>query len=365
MIHRAVRELRAVLSAHPCGMLPRVGVSHPRGEDRNAVLRQTGDVTGSTTFRETLARHDRAALVRAAITTLQVNIGLRCNLACHHCHVESGPARTEKLSSAGCERILELLARSPEVSTLDITGGAPELHEGFRALVSGARALGRHVIDRCNLTVFQEPGQADTPEFLAAEGVEIVASLPCYSAENVERQRGRGVFDRSIAALQRLNTLGYGQGDPERALVLVYNPLGPSLPPMQSELEADFRRVLEREFGVRFDRLIALTNMPIKRFAHDLLRSGRYDEYMSLLVENFNPGTLHGLMCRSLVSVDHAGRLFDCDFNQALDLALRGPARTIWQIDRISDLVGAEIATGPHCFGCTAGAGSSCGGALA
>lgn len=329
------------------------------------MLRQTGNATREADFRETVARHDRSALVRAAVTTLQVNIGLRCNLACHHCHVESGPARTEKLSRAGCARVLELLARSPEVATLDLTGGAPELHEGFRELVSGARALGRHVIDRCNLTVFQEPGQGDTPEFLATECVEIVASLPCHSAANVERQRGRGVFDRSIAALQRLNALGYGQGDPQHALALVYNPLGPNLPPSQRELEADFRRVLDAEFGIRFDRLLTLTNMPIKRFAHDLLRSGRHDEYMSLLVENFNPGTLPGLMCRSLVSVDHAGRLFDCDFNQALDLALQGPARTIWEIDRISDLVGGEITTAPHCFGCTAGAGSSCGGALA
>ncbi len=327
--------------------------------------KQAGDETQSMAFRDAVARHERAGLVRGAITTLQVNIGLRCNLACQHCHVESGPARTEKLSPAGCDRVLELLARSPEVSVLDITGGAPEMHECFRELVSGARTLGRHVIDRCNLTIFQEPGQSDTPEFLAHEGVEIVASLPCHSAENVERQRGRGVFDRSIAALQRLNALGYGTGDPKHALALVYNPLGPTLPPAQPQLEAEFRRVLDDQFGIRFDRLLTLTNMPIKRFARDLMRSGRHDDYMSLLIANFNPETLPRLMCRTLVSVDHTGRLFDCDFNQALALPPPGPVRTIWEIDRISDLAGREIATGGHCFACTAGAGSSCGGAIA
>lgn len=316
-------------------------------------------------FLDVLARHDRSGLRRGDVTTLQVNIGLRCNLACHHCHVESGPARTEKLGRADCQRLIELLERSPEVTTLDITGGAPELHESFRELVAAARALGRHVIDRCNLTVFQEPGQADTPEFLAQHDVEIVASLPCHSAENVERQRGRGVFDRSIAALARLNALGYGQGNPKRVLALVHNPLGPSLPPAQKRLEEDFRRVLGDAFGIRFDRLLTLTNMPIKRFARDLMRSGRYDDYMSLLVTHFNPDTLPGLMCRSLVSIDHRGRIFDCDFNQALDLAPPGPPRTIWEIERIADLVGDAVATGSHCFGCTAGTGSSCSGALA
>jgi len=319
----------------------------------------------SPAFLDVIERHDRSGLRRGDVTTLQVNIGLRCNLACHHCHVESGPARTEKLGRADCQRLIELLERSPEVTTLDITGGAPELHECFRELVAAARALDRHVIDRCNLTVFQEPGQQDTPEFLARHEVEIVASLPCHSAENVERQRGRGVFDRSIAALARLNALGYGDGDPKRTLALVYNPLGAVLPPAQKQLEEDFRRVLGDSFGIRFDRLITLTNMPIKRFAHDLMRSGRYDEYMSLLVANFNPDTLPGLMCRRLVSVDHRGRIFDCDFNQALDLAPPGPPRTIWEIERIADLAGDAIATGRHCFGCTAGAGSSCSGALA
>jgi len=324
----------------------------------------TRAVPPETDFAARLAAHGVGPLVRDRVATLQVNIGLRCNLACRHCHVESGPKRTERLGAADCARLLTLLERSPEVGVLDVTGGAPELHPSFRDLVAGARALGRHVIDRCNLTVFFEPGQADTPEFLAEHGVEIVASLPCYTAGNVEDQRGRGVFDASIAALQRLNALGYGRGDPARPLSLVYNPAGANLPPEQSALEADYRRELETRFGVRFDRLLTLTNMPIKRFARDLVRSGRHDDYMTLLVEHFNPGTVQGLMCRSLVSVDHAGRIYDCDFNQALELAPPGPARTIWSIERLSDLAGERIATGPHCFGCTAGAGSSCGGAL-
>ena len=316
-------------------------------------------------FEGRLAEHGLAGLVRDRITTLQVNIGLRCNLACHHCHVESGPKRQERLSEADCRRLLALLEASPEVTTLDVTGGAPELHASFRELVAGARALGRRVIDRCNLTVFFEPGQADTPEFLAAQQVEIVASLPCYTAENVEAQRGRGVFGQSIAALERLNALGYGRGDPDHVLTLVYNPGGPDLPPTQAELEARYRDELAEHFGITFDRLITITNMPIKRFAHDLRRSGREREYMDLLVRSFNPGTLSDLMCRSQLSVDHRGRLFDCDFNLALGLDPPGPTRTIWDVERLSDVVGDRIATSTHCFGCTAGAGSSCGGALA
>jgi radical SAM/Cys-rich protein len=293
-----------------------------------------------------------------------VNIGKRCNLACHHCHVESGPLRTERLSEAGCQRVLELLSLNPEVEVLDLTGGAPELHEGFRDLVRGARALGRRVIDRCNLTVFFEPGQEDTAEFLAEYGVEVVASLPCYTPENVEDQRGRNVFDRSIKALQRLNALGYGQGDDERILNLVYNPGGAFLPPKQDVLEAEFRERLGAEHGIVFDRLLTLTNMPIKRFAHSLEREGAYEEYMSLLVTHFNPQTLSDLMCRSLLSIDHRGHLFDCDFNQACDLPVQSSVRDIWQIDDLGELEGAPISVGTHCFGCTAGSGSSCGGAL-
>jgi radical SAM/Cys-rich protein len=307
-------------------------------------------------------------LRRARVTTLQVNIGLRCNLACHHCHVESGPKRTERLDRRGIDRILELLARNPGVEVLDITGGAPEMHEDFRHLVRGARRLGRRVIDRCNLTILLEPGQEDTAAFLADEDVDIVASLPCYSIENVEKQRGRGVFDGSIEALQKLNALGYGRGEalPSRrlALDLVYNPVGAFLPPAQSQLEADYRDALEHGFGIVFDRLLTITNMPIKRFAHELHRDGRYEAYMELLVDHFNTENLDGLMCRHLVSVAHDGTLYDCDFNQALEIPRPGARKTIFDVDDLGDLESDRIATAAHCFGCTAGAGSSCGGAL-
>lgn len=304
------------------------------------------------------------ALRRGRVTTLQLNIGLRCNLACHHCHVESGPKRSEALDAKGLARILELLARNPAVECLDITGGAPELHAGFRDLVRGARALDRRVIDRCNLTVLEEPGQQDTAAFLAEQHVEIVASLPCYGEENVDRQRGRGVFESSIRALQQLNALGYGSGEAGLQLDLVYNPVGAFLPPSQSALEAEYRERLSEDFGIDFDRLLTLTNMPIKRFAHQLHRDGDYDAYMGLLVNHFDAANLAGVMCRSLISVGHDGVIYDCDFNQALELAPPGPRRTIFDIDDLARLEGAAIAMGPHCFGCTAGAGSSCGGAL-
>ncbi|MDG2049724.1 MAG: arsenosugar biosynthesis radical SAM protein ArsS [Myxococcota bacterium] len=303
-------------------------------------------------------------LRRQSLRTLQVNIGLRCNLACHHCHVESGPKRTERLSARDCHRLIKLLSASPGIETLDITGGAPELHENFRELVEAARKLEKRVIDRCNLTVFDEPGQEDTPEFLAQHGVEIVASLPCYESENVEQQRGRGVYDRSIAALLRLNELGYGQGNPERRLVLVYNPNGPSLPPDQTALKEEYQAALGERFGLTFDHLISLTNMPLKRFRHELERDGQYSDYMDLLMENFNPQTLPHLMCRSLISVDYRGRIFDCDFNQAIDCPPPRPLRTIWEIEEFDTFENREISTGSHCFGCTAGAGSSCGGTL-
>ncbi len=303
-------------------------------------------------------------LIRGVVTTLQVNVGLRCNLACHHCHVESGPSRSERLSRRGWDRVLELLERNPQVETLDLTGGAPELHEHFRYLVRGARKLGRRVIDRCNLTVLFEAGQEDTAEFLAEQEVDIIASLPCYSRENVERQRGRGVFGSSIEALRRLNELGYGRSGPPRRLDLVHNPVGASLSPNQEDLETEYRARLREDFGIEFGGLLTLTNMPIKRFARELLREGRMAEYMSLLVNHFNPDTLPELMCRSLLSVDYRGRLYDCDFNQALELdPLWGPA-TLWDLDDLSALVDAPVATARHCFGCTAGAGSSCGGAL-
>ncbi len=323
--------------------------------------------TAGSAFAWHLEERGLRAVERGRIETLQVNIGKRCNLACHHCHVEAGPNRRERLDRRGCERIVELLELNPGITTLDLTGGAPELHEHFRFLVRRARSLGKRVIDRCNLTVLFERGQEDTADFLAEHTVELVASLPCYSVDNVEKQRGRGVFDKSIEALRRLNRLGYGmtnrcgRGLP---LNLVYNPVGPFLPPSQEQLERSYREQLREHFGIEFDSLLTITNMPIKRFANQLLREKRFDEYMSLLVDNFNANTLPGLMCRSLLSVDHTGRFFDCDFNQALDIDVAGGELTIWNLDDLSKLEGELIATAEHCFGCTAGAGSSCGGAL-
>ncbi|MEE8581498.1 MAG: arsenosugar biosynthesis radical SAM (seleno)protein ArsS [Myxococcota bacterium] len=315
-------------------------------------------------FVETLARHGFPHLRRTSLTTLQVNIGRRCDLACHHCHVEAGPQRPERLAAKTADRILELLERSPSVTTLDLTGGAPELHDQFRRLVTGARELHRNVIDRCNLTVLLVPGQEDTAEFLALNRVEIIASLPCTEPENVDEQRGRGVFDRSIQALRWLNRLGYGQPVSPLRLDLVYNPLGAVLPPPQAELEERYRAELRQRFGIEFHHLLTITNMPIKRFAHQLTREGKAEEYLSLLVNHFNPGTVPHLMCRNLVSVGFDGQLYDCDFNQMLEIPLGGRPRTVWDIEDLEELVGNGIATDRHCYGCSAGNGSSCGGAL-
>ena len=316
-------------------------------------------------FSETLRHRGLPPLVRGAATTLQVNVGRLCDLACHHCHVEAGPKRTERMEGATAGRVLEILAGNPGLTTLDLTGGAPELHDVFRPLVRGARRLDRAVIDRCNLTAFFQPGQEDTPEFLAEHAVSVVASLPCYTPESVDAQRGRRVFERSIEALRRLNALGYGRPGSPLRLDLVYNPLGPSLPPAQAELESRYRQELDALFGVVFHGLITITNMPIKRFAHALAREGRHEEYMSLLVEHFNPATVPALMCRDTLSVGWDGSLYDCDFNQMLELPLGGRPRTVWELEKTSELIGEAIATGRHCFGCTAGSGSSCGGALA
>jgi radical SAM/Cys-rich protein len=317
-------------------------------------------------FDTMLARNGLGPLRRSCARTLQINVGKLCNQACHHCHVDAGPKRTERMSRTAAERVIEVLARSPRVATMDITGGAPELNENFGVLVERARALSREVIVRCNLTVIFVDGMSWLPKFYARNNVHLICSLPCYTAENVEKQRGRGVFERSIEALRVLNSLGYGRG--AHALDLVYNPIGSYLPPAQAELEARYRDELGRNYGVTFDRLLTLTNMPIARFAHQLERSGCLDEYMGLLVNHFNPATVDALMCRSLVSVGYEGTLYDCDFNQMLGIELRGADReqrlTVWDIDDLDALTGARIATAPHCFGCTAGAGSSCGGAL-
>jgi radical SAM/Cys-rich protein len=314
-------------------------------------------------FQATLRQHGYGDLRRQETTTLQINVGKLCNQACHHCHVEASPIRKEIMGPAVADRLLGLLAVSPKVRALDITGGAPELNPNFRRLVLQSRKMGREVIDRCNLTVFFEPGQEDLPEFLAENRVKITASLPCYTAKNVDEQRGRGVFDKSIRALQRLNELGYGGADTGLILNLVYNPLDAYLPPSQERLEADYKMQLREHFGIVFNRLFTITNMPIKRFAEFLERSGKYESYMGLLVNHFNSSTVEQLMCRSLVSVSWDGLLYDCDFNQMLEIGMPG-ARTIWDIDSLSGLNGKHIATGSHCFGCTAGAGSSCGGSL-
>ena len=303
-----------------------------------------------------------AALRRGRVTTLQVNVGKRCNQACHHCHVEAGPKRTEVMGPGIAKRIIELLARSPDVATVDLTGGAPELCPSFRWLVAESRRLGREVIDRCNLTILFEPGMEDLPDFLAAHGVHIIASLPCYGAANVDKQRGRGVFDRSIEALQLLNDFGYAKPGSGLELDLVYNPAGPFLPPEQASLEKKYRQELSSRFGIVFGRLLTITNMPISRFADALARSGQHEAYMSLLVDHFNPATIGGLMCRSLVSVSWDGGLYDCDFNQMLDLPA-GPEQgegdrppTLWDVESFDALADWRIATGAHCFGCTAGA---------
>lgn len=320
-------------------------------------------------FEATLEAHRCGPLVREETRTLQINVGKLCNQACHHCHVDAGPKRTEIMPREIAERTMELLCRSSTVEVVDITGGAPELNANFRWLVAEARRQGRYVIDRCNLTVLFQPGMDDLPEFLAQHQIEIVASLPCYTAENVDKQRGHGVFDKSIRALQLLNQLGYGTPDSPLALNLVYNPLGASLPPSQERLEADYKKQLRDHFGIEFHRLYTLTNLPIKRFAEFLHRNGQLASYMGLLVNHFNPRTVPNLMCRSLVSVAWDGKLYDCDFNQMIELPMSSTpgsaAVTLWDIESFSGLAGRRIATGTHCFGCTAGAGSSCGGALA
>lgn len=320
---------------------------------------------GLPSFSGNLAAHGLGPLRRGETRTLQINVGRRCNQACHHCHVDAGPERREAMNHRTADRVVGLLDEYPGIAVLDITGGAPELNPDFRFLVEQARRRGRRVIDRCNLTVLFEPGQHDTAAFLADHEVAVVASLPCYSKANVEQQRGRGVFDKSIEALRELNRLGYGQRGSSLRLDLVYNPLGPYLPPAQKELEEQYRRELDGLFGIAFNRLLTITNMPIKRFAHQLAREGKDAAYLSLLVSHFNPATVSELMCRTLVSVDYEGRLYDCDFNQMLEIPLGERPRSIWDERVLDSLLGEPVATASHCFGCTAGTGSSCGGSLA
>jgi radical SAM/Cys-rich protein len=312
-----------------------------------------------------LAKTDFPALRRRHLSTLQVNLGYKCNQSCLHCHVNASPQRTEMMDGDTIDQVLDVL-RARDVETIDVTGGAPELNQHFRRLVEAARALGAHVIDRCNLTILLEPGHEDLAEFLADQRVEVIASLPCYSVENVDRQRGEGVFDKSITALQRLNALGYGQAGGELPLNLVYNPQGPSLPPDQHRLEADYKRELRAHFGIEFNSLYAIANMPIQRFGSTLISKGQFASYMQLLKDSYRADNLDTVMCRSLVSVDWQGYLYDCDFNQMLGIRLRldGAPRPHLRDLMVRGIDGGAVRVADHCYGCTAGQGSSCGGAL-
>lgn len=313
-----------------------------------------------------LDQHHFPAIRRRSVSTLQVNIGYYCNQACLHCHVNAGPTRKEMMDHDTARQVVEFLDASDGISTLDLTGGAPELHAEFRFLVAEGRRRGLHIMDRCNLTVLELPEQQGLAEFLARHEVEVVASLPCYTSDNVDRQRGNGVFDTSIKALQRLNALGYGRGDSALTLNLVYNPVGPSLPPDQEKLAADYRERLWEDFGIEFDQLFCLANLPIHRFGSMLISRGQFDDYMALLKSSHQDANLDRVMCRDLISVDWQGYVYDCDFNQMLHLPLGGHERPR---RHITDLIGQSLAGEPitvagHCYGCTAGQGSSCGGAL-
>jgi radical SAM/Cys-rich protein len=320
-----------------------------------------------------LIKSEFPAISRRALETLQVNLGYTCNQSCVHCHVNAGPNRTEQMDLETIGWVLDVL-RDGSVRTLDLTGGAPELNVHFRMLVQKVRALGVTVIDRCNLTILFEPGHEDLAEFLAVNQVQITASLPCYSEDNVDKQRGKGVFDKSIRALQQLNALGYGKPGSGLELNLVYNPQGASLPPPQTGLLGDYKKFLGENFGIVFNELFALANMPIQRFGSTLISKGQFNGYMKLLQDNHDDANLHGVMCRTTVSVDWQGYLFDCDFNQMLNLPMRGWSEEddvqakprLHLRDLLSRKVdGMPITVADHCYGCTAGQGSSCGGALA
>ena len=338
---------------------------HPLADPRQQ-LAHLDRVSAGLPFAARVAGCQTGPLRAGGLDVLQVNVGRVCNQTCRHCHVDAGPDRAESMSAEVATACLDLLARGP-FTTLDITGGAPEMNPQFRRLVERGRELGRRVIDRCNLTILEAPGSADLAGFLAQHQVEVVASLPCYLEQNVDRQRGDRVFERSLAALRKLNALGYGQPGSPLTLTLVFNPGGPSLPPPQQKLEADYRRELRERYGIEFTRLFTITNMPISRFLEDLLSQGRLEDYLQKLVQAFNPASIAAVMCRTTLSVDWQGRLFDCDFNQMLDLPV-APAEPATVFDLtpadLDRLARRPIQTAQHCYGCTAGAGSSCGGSL-
>ena len=314
-------------------------------------------------FEDSLAKSGLYPLRAIGIQVLQVNVGWLCNMTCAHCHVDAGPDRREIMTRETAEACIQALAQT-DIPTLDLTGGAPEMNPNFRWMVDEAHRLGRHVIDRCNLTILRAPGYKDLPEFLAERRVEIVASLPCYLEENVDSQRGNHAFKRSLEVLHRLNSLGYGRPESGLELTLVYNPIGPTLPPPQDSLEADYKRELAQRHDISFTRLITITNMPIGRYLNHLLKTGQYDRYMEELVSAYNPAAAAGVMCRTSLSVDWQGRLYDCDFNQMLGVSVRrGLPHNIRDFDPAA-FANRTIVTGQHCYGCTAGAGSGCRGAI-
>ncbi|MED5411722.1 MAG: arsenosugar biosynthesis radical SAM (seleno)protein ArsS [Pseudomonadota bacterium] len=314
--------------------------------------------------RPLLLQTDFPAINRTVLETLQVNLGYKCNLSCTHCHVNAGPTRIEQMDRQTVDLVLEYIHKHP-IKTLDLTGGAPEINVNFKYLVQEARSTGMEVIDRCNLTILEEPGYEDIAVFLAEQGVTVTASLPCYMEQNVEKQRGKNVYWESISALKKLNALGYGS-DQDKKLNLVFNPEGLNLPPAQSGLEEDYRRELEADHGIVFNRLFTITNMPISRFGGMLLAKGLYQKYMTILRDGFCEENLDNVMCRNLMSVDYLGYTYDCDFNQMLKMPLfvNGKSKTHLSEILEADLTGNSIAIGEHCFGCAVGQGSSCGGAL-
>jgi radical SAM/Cys-rich protein len=321
------------------------------------------DGSGSSAHSYERALADLARVRRGVVETLQVNLGLKCNQACAHCHHAAGPDRIESLDARTADRILDLIARDRSVRTVDLTGGAPELHPLFRRIVDALTVFGRSVIVRSNLTVLLLPEQEGTIDFLAARKARIIASLPCYIPENVDAQRGRGAYARSVSALRRLNAVGYGRTNGDLSLDLVYNPGGPALAPEQSALERDYKRELMKRWGISFDRLLAMNNVPLARYKEDLSASGGYDVYLGFLAHSYNPRALPALMCRSQVSVRWDGRLFDCDFNLAADAPLGGLKLTVWDLQSFQEAP-SRIAIAAHCLACAAGRGSSCGGAL-
>jgi len=309
---------------------------------------------------------DAESLTRGSLTELQINLGKLCNQTCTHCHVDAGPTKTaENMTLETADRVLALALGCQTLNTIDLTGGAPELNPNFRRFVTQLREVGLNVIDRCNLTILSETGNEDLAEFLACHRVEVVASLPCYLEDNVDSQRGSGVFERSIQGLKKLNALGYGQPNSELRLNLVFNPTGPSLPPDQQRLEQDYKRELKNRYGIEFNHLFAITNIPIKRYAKFLRKRGVLDDYMRMLETSFNPQAASRVMCQTMLSIGWDGQLFDCDFNQMLGMPVAGKSeQTIWNIESFDEYIHQRIAVADHCYGCTAGAGSSCGGTV-